>query len=109
MTLLEIADKFPPCLCRFLARKKHGHQPLSVRDLAELSGLSKSTVAVLSLKRSWKGVPIDVVVRFTEACGVNLMRSAEVRKYIRRSRRVYLENASPQQKRFFLKLFTQRG
>lgn len=106
MTLLEIADKFPPCLCRFLARKAHGHQPLSVRELAQLSGLSKSTVAELSLKRSWTGVPIDTVVRFSRACGVNLVAPREARKYLRRARRVHIENANPQQKRFFLRLFT---
>lgn len=104
MTLLEIADKFPPCLCRLLARKNHGHAPLSVRELAEKTGLSKSTIAELSLRRTWSGVSIDTVVKFSQACGVDLFRPRDTVAYLRRSKRAHLKNADAQQKKFFLRL-----
>lgn len=109
MTLLEVANKFPPCVCRMLARKKNGHAPLSVREIAQKSGISKSIVATLSMKDSWEGVAIEDVVQFSLACGVDLMRPAETMKYIRRSKRVHLENADPSQKKFFLRLFSARS
>lgn len=82
---------------------------MSVRELAEKSGLSKSRVAELSIKRSWKGIPIDTVEAFTRACGVNLMRPSETIWYLRKSKRVHLERATKAQREFFLKLFRSRG
>lgn len=108
-TILDIANKFPPCLCRYLARKNHGHKPLSVREIAQKSGLSKSTVAELAVKETWSGVSIDTVVRFSQACGVDLLRPRDTISYLRRARKVHIENADPIQKKFFLKLFTGRG
>lgn len=109
MTILDIAEKFPPCVCRYLARKNHGHKPMTVRDIAEKSGLGKSTVAKLSLLRTWKGVSIDTVVSFSLACGVDLLNPHKVTEYLRRSKRAHLDNVSPIQRKFFHKLFTQRG
>jgi hypothetical protein len=109
MNLLQLADRFPPAVCRYLARKDHGHSPMSHRDIAKASGLPKTKVAELSLKKSWKGVPIDVVVRFSSACGVDLLRSKKTLSYIRRAKRVHLQNATPAQKKFFIRLFSQRG
>jgi 3,4-dihydroxy-2-butanone 4-phosphate synthase len=107
MTLFEMAEQFPPAVCRYLARKRNGHTPMSHRDLAKIVGISKSQVAVLSLRKSWKGVPIDVVVKFSSACGVDLMRPSQALKYIRKAKRVHIENASPAQKKFFVRLFTR--
>jgi hypothetical protein len=109
MTLIEIANRLPPAACRYLARKDHGHTPMSHRDIAQASGLSKSTVAILSLKRSWNGVPIDVVVRFSSACGVDLMNRKKVTRFLRTAKRVHMRNASPQQKKFFQKMFTRES
>lgn len=82
---------------------------MSHRDIAHASGLAKTKVAELSLKKSWKGVPIDVVVKFSSACGVDLLRSRKTLAYIREAKRAHLKNATPAQKKFFLKLFSQRG
>jgi hypothetical protein len=109
MTLLEVANRFPPIACRYLARKDHGWTAMSHRDLASASGLSKTKVAELSLRKTWDGVPIDVVVRFSLACGVDLMRPKRTLAYLRRARRMHLQNATPAQKKFFLRLFNQRG
>lgn len=108
MTIFDVAEKFPPCLCRCIARKKHGYAPMSVRELAEKSGLSKSRVAELSLKRSWKGIPIDTISAFSLACGVDLMRPHDTIRYLRKSKRAHLERATKAQREFFLKLFTLR-
>lgn len=109
MTLLEQADQFPPILCRYLARKKHGYHPMSVRDIAAASGLSKSKVAELSDRTSWRGIAIEDVVAFSLACGVDLQRPSRVMEYIRRSKRVYLARANPQQREFLARIFKLRG
>lgn len=109
MNILQIADQFPPCLCRFIARKKNGHAPLSVRELAQKSGLSKSKVATMSLLESWKGIAIEDVLSFSQACGVDLMRPRDARAYLKSSAKVHIQNADPAQKKFFLRLFKGRG
>jgi hypothetical protein len=106
MTLLEMVDRFPPILCRYLARRKNGHKPMSVRELSEASGISKSQVANLSLKPTWSGVPIDTVVRFSLACGVDLMRPRDARRYLKTARKAHLRNATPRQRQFFQKMFS---
>ena len=104
MTLLEKANQFPPCVCRFLARKKCGQAPMSSREIAALAGLSKARVDSLSLLSSWKGIPIDTVAAFSKACGVDLLRPAAARKYLKRSKRIHLSNATAKQRQFFQKL-----
>lgn len=106
MNLLETANKFPPALCRFCARKKHGTAPMSHRDLAAVSGLGKSTVAKLSRKRSWEGIPIDVVIRFSEACGVHLHNPKRAVDFLRRRKKSHVVNATLSQRKFFAALFT---
>lgn len=73
--LLDRLERVPPFLCRILARKNNGHRGLSHEELAKLSGLSRSTIAELSFKTSWKGVTVDVADRFAAACGINHHRS----------------------------------
>lgn len=108
MTLLEIAERFPPSLCRFVARKSHGQKPMSHSDLAQKSGLSRSYVAIISLRSTWKGIPIDVVQRFSEACGVNLVNPQSAMEFIRRAKKVHIQQCDANQKRFFAKLFVIR-
>lgn len=108
MTLLEKADRFPPCLCRYVARKDHGLAPLSHRELAKLAGLSKSTVADLSVKTSWAGVSIDTAVKFSQACGVDLLRPSRAVAFLRSGKKHHLTRLDRQQKKFFLRLI-RRG
>lgn len=105
MNLLETANKFPPVLCRFCARKKHGTVPMSHRDIALASGLSKSKVATLSKKRSWNGVPIDMVVRFSAACGVHLHNPKRAVDFLRRRKKSHVLKAKPAQQKFFAEIF----
>lgn len=81
---------------------------MSHRDIARASGLSKTKVAELSLKRSWEGVAIEDVDAFARACGVDLMNKKRVAEYIRHAKRVHLQNATPVQKKFFERLFSGR-
>lgn len=108
MNLFEISEKFPPSLCRFCARKKHGTVPMSHRDLAKASGLSKSKVATLSKRRSWVGIPIDIVIKFSAACGVNLHNPKRAVDFLRRRKKSHILKANGNQRRFFAEIFSQR-
>lgn len=78
---------------------------MSHADISKVSGLCIDTVARLSVKRSWKGIPIDQVVAFSSACGVDLHNPKKALRYIREGKRAHLKKVTPAQKKFFLKLF----
>lgn len=103
--LFTVAERFPPRLCRFVARKANGRRAMSHRDIAHASGLSIGCVAKLSLKSSWKGVDIDIVERFATACGVNLLSPFEANKYLTQAGpRIHVARANWQQRKFFERL-----
>lgn len=104
-TLFEIAERFPPRICRLLAHKR-GAAPLSHREIASLSGLSKSTVAALSTKSTWAGISIDTVVKFSRACGVNLAAPSKTLDYIRRRKQAHLKKAKGNQAKLVGRLLT---
>lgn len=101
--LFKIADRFPPCLCRLVARK--GWTPMSTRDLAAKSGLSKSYVSNLSKRSTWKGIPIDVVDRFVAACGINLLSPKRTIEYLKSSKMIHLKRATATQRKLFAAIF----
>lgn len=105
MTLLEKADRLPPYICRYVARKKHGTEPMSHTDIAKASGLSRSFVAVLSKRRTWKGIPINVIDSFSIACGVNLSTPSETIDFLKNSDKNHLNGASLAQRKFIASLF----
>lgn len=104
MNLLETAERIPPYLCRFLARKSNGQHPLTTREIAERSGLSKTKVAVLSLKKSWAGVSIDEVQSFSAGCGVNLMNTWAQKNFLKTCKKALLNNCNANQRRLYAKL-----
>ena len=57
---------------------------MSHREIAEKSGLSKSTVSDLSRRTSWNGIDIDTVVAFSQACGIDLLRTGKLRDSVKR-------------------------
>lgn len=65
------AEKFPPILCRILARTKRRGEPPSIGELAVRSGLSLYDVHFLSDKMDWRGIDIYTLRSFTEACGIS--------------------------------------
>lgn len=82
-------------MCRLIARvttdgKKQ--QPMSAKEIAKASGLSKRTVDWLSLKDEWHHVTVDVMCRFREACGVTAQNQGKQLYYFTRS---YLTSRRP--------------
>lgn len=108
MTLFETAERVPPFICRLVARKSNGWRILTTREIAAKSGISKSTVARISVLKSWAGVSIDDVQSFSTACGVNLMDIYAIGEYLRRSKKVLLLKCDSKQRRFYAKLMALR-
>lgn len=108
MPITTKADKCPPFLVRMCARKKKGHAPLSHSDIAELSGIPRSTVATISKLKTWKTVSFDVADRFSSACGVDLADPREAFKWLRNSGWAHVKNANANQRRFLAGLMEAR-
>ena len=105
MTFLEKANRFPPYICRYVARKRHGTEPMSHSDLAKASGISRSYIAELSKKKTWKGIPINVVDAFSIACGVNLSNPKETVDFLKHAEKNHLNGATASQRKFIASLF----
>lgn len=111
-SLLARIDRLPPCLCRLFARRTDGARgwvPKSHQDIAEDSGLPRSSVADMSQKRSWRGVRIDEADRFAHACGVNLADIEDAIKRLRsqRARLQHLRQGNGHQRRMIAALLKQ--
>ena len=87
-----------------LARTRNGRRLMTEGKLSELSGLSHSTIAILSSKTSWSGVRIDTIAAFTTACGVDPFHPGKTLRYLRRSRLAHLYLAKQRQKSLAAKL-----
>ncbi len=102
--ILPFVDRFPPMLCRLLARKNRGKSPMSTREIARVSGLPKSTVDKIGRFKSWRDVPCGVMMQFSLACGINFLDGrclSRQRASWLNERAIYLSNASPAQKKMF--------
>ena len=82
MSLLDKLDKMPPFLCRLLARRKG--KSLSNRQLASDLGVSVRTIQRISEKKSWEDVPVGFAQRFSNVCGVDLLRQNKSMDYFKR-------------------------
>ena len=102
--ILALANRIPPFLCRILARKNAGWRALSHSDLAKRTGIPRSSIADLSQKTSWQGVPIDVIDRFAAGCGIDLTRPEAYHRKLRRLSFRHIARANPTQRRFFHRL-----
>lgn len=75
LTLSQKLERFPPVACRLLARRRTRDgrfTPLLDHELADRSGLAMAKIKALSWTCSWDGVPVDEMLAFTRACGVDL-------------------------------------
>jgi hypothetical protein len=61
---------------------------MSYSEIAARSGLNRSTVVAISSKTSWRGLTLDTIIRFTNGCGVNLLRLDRHLDYLRRRKKV---------------------
>lgn len=103
-TVLDKLNRIPPFVCRLLARKNRGREGMSHLEIAKLSKLSKSTVAELSLKTDWNGVPVDVAVSFAVACGINHLACRAQRDFFKRRIKSYVYNGDGNRRRFYDRL-----
>lgn len=113
-SLLARMDRLPPCLCRLFARKRcrggtNAWAPKSHREIAIEAGLSKSTVAELSRRKTWRGTPIGAADDFARACGVNLAEIDEAISRLRnhRTRLQHLGRGNQHQRRMIADLLAQ--
>lgn len=97
--LLSRLDKVSPMFCRLIARTRSGMRMKSNADLAQETGLSRSTIVNLSRRKTWDRVPVGVAARFMDACGVDPWHPGIIRKMVRTRAMVWLKNASVSQSR----------
>lgn len=102
MTLVDRLNLLPPMLCRFVAHKRR--RPMSNQDIADASGLARSTVVKLSKLDRWDGVRLDMIDAFSRACGVDLLAPKTSLLIIRKRRMDYMRQASPQQRRMYVRI-----
>lgn len=72
-------DRYPPVLCRLLARQKRG-RPLTTREIAETSGLPPAKVEAISESVNWDGVGVYEMRGFTKACGCDFTNQSDMRR-----------------------------
>lgn len=63
------ARRYPPILCRLLARK--GGRAMKTSEISIKSGLSAWAIEGLADRTTWDGIALDVIESFTKACGVD--------------------------------------
>lgn len=75
LTFVEKLNRFPPIVCRILARvplDTGGVRAKTDHEIAQASGLTLSKVASLSHLTTWDEVPLATIVAFTKGCGSDL-------------------------------------
>jgi len=91
--LIDRLNKFPPFLCRFVARDKSGQKPISNIEISRRTGISVVTIAKISRMRSWDNLKLSTIQSFSNACGVNLLSTSEQRRFLRRRKKIYAKKA----------------
>lgn len=79
-------ERYPPILCRLLARNRPGGRAMTNEELAEKSGLDGATVHFLSSQGSWRGIDVYTLRSFTDACGIGFADAKAIKRadvYIR--------------------------
>lgn len=67
----ERIDRYPPVLCRLLARVPKG-KPLTTEQIAERSGLSPVQVEAISRQTDWRGIDLPTARSFMLGCNTDL-------------------------------------
>lgn len=81
MSLLSRLDQTPPCVMRLLAARYS--MAIGPDEISSRSGLSRSTVQRISAMKSWAGVRVEVVDRFSAGCGFGPGREKELQRRLR--------------------------
>lgn len=75
----EKADRFPPAICRLLA--KHSRStPLSTEQLSRKTGLSPVQLLTISHQLDWRGVDLPTMKKFLDACGVDFENARQIKR-----------------------------
>lgn len=85
MNFWTLADRFPPILCRLLARHRAG-APLTVADIARVSGLSVQEVTLIARQTNWEYISLPYMARYLTGCGIdfcNPVQMHRIREYLR--------------------------
>ncbi len=99
-------NRYPPVLCRLLAREKRG-RPLTTVEIAERSGLPPAKVEAISASVSWEGVEALEMMRFIQACGCDFDAQKDMRRvedYLRKRPKFTYLRRSPQWKNYYYPL-----
>lgn len=91
-------------MCRLLARKGRGRRIMTTDEITSISGLGRSNVDKISKLLSWRSVKVEVVMRFSMACGVNLFALKQHKDFWRRRKLDYLNHLTSAQKRMVRRL-----
>lgn len=77
LTFWEYAHRYPPILCRLLARHKNG-PPMTIEEIADRGELSNLEVILMSQHTSWDTVPLEAMHRFLVGCGMDFCNGRQV-------------------------------
>jgi len=74
LKLQEKLNRFPPVICRILARRMDGTRVVAylTAEIAQRADMQEAEVLLISQHTSWEGIPVDTMLRFTHACGIDL-------------------------------------
>ena len=89
MRLIEKLDRMPPFLCRLMARRG-GKSP---SKLSKDSGIPLTTLRRLCEKKSWSDVPVGLAEKFSQACGVDLLRQTRSLEYFKRRKFAHIKKS----------------
>lgn len=74
LPLSRKAQRFPPLMCRLLARSNDGHnraKAMTDEDIAKRSGLPMSEVKRISWSLSWNEIPFGSMLKFLKGCDID--------------------------------------
>lgn len=103
--ILEQANQIPPFLCRVIARRKNGWTLKSIREIAELSGIPKSKVALIAVMKTWDDVTLSQADAFARACGVDLMNPKPHKNWLVKSNLRAVIRARKPQRELIMRTF----
>jgi hypothetical protein len=94
----QIAERYPPCLVRLLARHRGG-PPLLTHEIAERSGLSPYQIASISQSVSWDSIPFGYMRAFLKACDIDFCSRASMNRkavYLKTRNKFHYLRKSPE-------------
>ena len=86
LTLEKKLNRFPPCVCRMLARAGSSNRSIKLledEEIAKTSGLPIADVRSLTWAVSWDKVPTETMLLFSKACGVDFANGKNLAKHYR--------------------------